>query len=394
MRKIWSHLVSFFTSMQLTVVLLILSLVLVFVATLDQVNLGIWAVQEKYFRTFFVYLRPPDGRIGLPIFPGGYLIGGLLFLNLTGAFVYRFKLTWRKLGIHLIHLGLVLLLLGELISGLLQEDFQMRLDEGQTSNYSESPLENELAIVDTTDPTFDQVTAIPAELLAKGKPIQHPKLPFRVIVRAYFPNAEIQMRSQMNNPPPPMATAGIGADVAVAPQPVTYKPNERNLPAASIELVGAGNTSLGTWLVSLMLASQQSFTHEGKTWKLMLRPARLYKPFSLTLLKFSHDKYAGTDIPKNFSSKVRLRTPDGKTDRETLIYMNNPLRHAGLTFYQAGFENNDRTTVLQVVRNPGRQLPYIACLLMAHGLVIQFGISLFFFIQKRSKAAATTTKTI
>ncbi|MFT3870598.1 MAG: cytochrome c biogenesis protein ResB [Nibricoccus sp.] len=386
MSKIWSHLVRFFTSMQLTVVLLILSLVLVFVATLDQVNLGIWAVQEKYFRTFFVYLRPAGSQLALPVFPGGYLIGGLLFLNLSAAFVYRFKLTWRKLGIHLTHLGLVLLLLGELISGLLQEDFQMRLDEGQTSNFSDSPLENELAIIDTTNPDFDQVIAIPAKLLAKGNPIQHPGLPFRVVVRAYFPNAEIQMRNQMSNPPPPMATTGIGAEVAVTPQPVTYKPNERNLPAASIELVGAGNTSLGTWLVSLVLASQQSFTHEGKTWKLTLRPARLYKPFSLTLLKFSHDKYAGTEIPKNFSSKVRLRTPDGKTDRETLIYMNNPLRHAGLTFYQAGFENNDRTTVLQVVRNPGRQLPYIACILMSIGLVVQFGISLFFFIQKRAAA--------
>lgn len=386
MSKLWSQLVRFFTSMQLTVVLLILSLVLVFVATLDQVNLGIWAVQEKYFRTFFVYLRPAESRLALPVFPGGYLIGGLLFLNLSAAFVYRFKLTWKKAGILLTHLGLVILLLGELISGLLQEDYQMRLDEGQTSNYSESPLENELAIIDTSDPASDQVTAIPAELLAKGKPIQHPGLPFRVVVRAYFPNAEIQMRSQMTNPPPPMATTGIGAEVAVTPQPVTYRPNERNLPAASIELVGTGNTSLGTWLVSLMLASPQSFTHEGKTWKITLRPARLYKPFSLTLLKFSHDKYAGTEIPKNFSSKVRLRTPDGKTDRETLIYMNNPLRHAGLTFYQAGFENNDRTTVLQVVRNPGRQLPYIACILMSIGLIVQFGIGLVLFIQKRAAA--------
>ena len=38
---------NFFVSMRLTVVLLVLSMILIFIATLDQVNLGIWAVQEK-----------------------------------------------------------------------------------------------------------------------------------------------------------------------------------------------------------------------------------------------------------------------------------------------------------------------------------------------------------
>lgn len=384
MRKFWSSFVSFFTSMQLTVVLLIMSMVLVFVATLDQVNLGIWAVQEKYFRTFFVKWYHSGGGFKLPIFPGGYLIGGLLFLNLSASFVYRFRLSWKKSGILLTHLGLVILLLGELISGLLQEDYQMRLDEGQTSNYSESALAYELALIDTSSPQYDQVVAVPAELLAKSKTLQDPRLPFRVLVRAYYPNAEIQMRSQMATPPPPMASAGIGADVAVTPQPVTYKPNETNFPAASLEFIDATGKSLGTWLVSAMLAGPQTLSHEGKAWKISLRSERLYKPFSLTLLKFSHDKYPGTEIPRNFSSRVRLSTPDGKTDREALIYMNNPLRHAGLTFYQASFANNDRTSILQVVRNPGRQLPYIACLLMSAGLITQFGIGLTLFIKKRS----------
>ena len=44
-------------SLRFTVVLLVFSMVLVFVATLDQVNLGIWAVQEKYFRAFVVYTQ-------------------------------------------------------------------------------------------------------------------------------------------------------------------------------------------------------------------------------------------------------------------------------------------------------------------------------------------------
>jgi len=67
--------------------------------------------------------------------------------------------------------------------------------------------------------------------------------------------------------------------------------------------------------------------------------------------------------------------------------MNNPLRYAGLTFYQAGFENNDQTTVLQVVRNPSWLIPYIACIIMTLGLLLQFGIHLTGFIAKRRAAA-------
>jgi len=66
--------------------------------------------------------------------------------------------------------------------------------------------------------------------------------------------------------------------------------------------------------------------------------------------------------------------------------MNNPLRYAGLTYYQAGFENNDRTSILQVVRNPNWILPYIACLMMGLGLLIQFGIHLVNFSRQRSAA--------
>jgi hypothetical protein len=55
-------------------------------------------------------------------------------------------------------------------------------------------------------------------------------------------------------------------------------------------------------------------------------------PFSLRLLEFKHDKYPGTDIPKNFSSRVRLQRPDTGEDREVLIFMNNPLRYAGSRF--------------------------------------------------------------
>lgn len=380
--------VTFFISLKLTVVLLALSIVLVFWATLAQVRLGIWGVQQEFFRTFFVLGKIPGTDVPVPLFPGGYTLGGLLLINLIAAHVYRFKFAWRKSGIILTHLGLILLLFGELATSLWQEEYMLRLDEGQTRNYSESVRETELAIVDTTDPTWDDVVAIPTERLAGLGEIQNPKLPFRVVTRAYYPNALVEAAPAEGvpaaNPDVPVrATRDIGTRAIVRPQPITYREDQRNWPTAFVELIGPDG-SLGIWMLSAGLIRPQTFDYNGRTWTLQIRPERHYKPFSLTLLDFSHDRYAGTNIPKNFSSRIQLKTDDGRENREVLIYMNNPLRYAGLTFYQASFDNDDKTTVLQVVRNPSWLIPYIACLTMWLGLTIQFCMHLVGFMRKRS----------
>jgi hypothetical protein len=378
---------NFFVSLKVTIGLIALSIVLIFWATVSQADLGVWGVQQKFFHAFFVLQKIPGTDIPVPVFPGGYFIGGLLFVNLVAAHLYRFRLSWGKMGIWLTHGGLVLLLVGGLLSSLWQQEFQMRLEEGDTRNYSESDRDNELAIIDATDPKFDDVVAIPEEYLARGETVQHPKLPFRVVPRLYYPNAALQMRTEASGAPPSPATVGLGPQVVVTPLPLTYKENERNLPAAYIELVGPEG-SLGTFLVSADLEVPQRFDYGGRSWRIAMRFRRRYLPFSMTLLKFSHDIYPGTDIPKNFSSRVRLSGPDPSDNRESLIYMNNPLRTAGLTFYQASFDPNDnKATVLQVVSNPSWRIPYISCAIMAAGMILQFGRHLAGFARKRRAAA-------
>ena len=386
----------FFVSLKLTVVRLALSLLLVFASTLAQVDLGIYAVQEEFFHSFVAIWHV--GALYVPL-PGGYLVGGLLLINLIAAHIYRLKFEWRKAGIQLTHAGLIVLLVGELITGLLQEDAQMTIVEGESKNYAESFRLYEVAIVDTTDPKFDDVVAIPDSKLIHGGDLQHPKLPFRVVTKFYYQNSSAQPRAQVTNPPPVPATKGVLAEkYVITEQPVTYRPNDRNVPAAVVELVGADG-SIGSWLITseipvlrmvdgspqldTAIAKPQRFDYGGHTWEISLRLARTYQPYSLQLLKVTHDQYVGTDIPKNFSSRIKLTTPDGRDDREVLIYMNNPLRYGGHTFYQYQMDSANARTVLQVVRNPGWLLPYIACIMMSLGLVLQFGISLLKFFGKR-----------
>src|SRR4051812_46930951 len=105
------RIIKFFTSLRLTVVCLCLGLVLVFFGTLAQVDMGLYQAQNDFFRSFFVLWGPKGGGWKIPVFPGGYLVGSVLLLNLVAAHIKRFSVSKKKIGIFLIHAGLILLLL-------------------------------------------------------------------------------------------------------------------------------------------------------------------------------------------------------------------------------------------------------------------------------------------
>jgi hypothetical protein len=83
--------------------------VLVFLGTLDQVNIGVYEAENRYFKSFFLYFTPPGTTLKIPWFPSGYLVGGLLLVNLIAAHLARFKFSWKKAGILVLHSGVILL---------------------------------------------------------------------------------------------------------------------------------------------------------------------------------------------------------------------------------------------------------------------------------------------
>ena len=372
----------FIGSLKLTVVLLILAVVLVFVGTVAQVSEGLYQAQARYFKSLIIFWHPTAG-MKLPVFPGGYLIGGALLVNLVAAHLQRARWEWRMAGIHLIHGGLVLLLVGQLATDLLSSESAMWMRIGETKNYSEDFQGSELFIVDQTDKNKDTVYSIPESLLVAGKEIRDPRLPFVVRVIQYWPN------SFLTNGPLPGASVsgastGLLKDVFVLPVSKTARMDQRNVPSAVVELLPPGGASQGSWLVSSHTGADQIFTHSNRTYNVGMRFHRYYNPYSITLLEFTHEKYKGTEIPKHFASRVRLENPATKENRETVIFMNNPLRYEGATFYQASFEQGDTASMLQVVRNPSWLTPYLSCVLVALGLTIQFSIHLVKFVKRKT----------
>lgn len=392
MKKLFHHL----GSLRLTVALLLASMALVFFGTLDQTHFGIHTVQKAYFESWLCFFPLRAEGFRLPL-PGGFLTGTLLTANLIAAHFRHRRPGGLRLGVSVTHAGVLLLIVSGFLTAALQRESMMVIAEGESMNRAEDPRETELAITDTTDPKEDRVVAVPEALLRRegaAGAIALPGTPLRAEVRAFFANAPVLgpgMAASMPDLKPVKVDNGLAAKspLAILPRPEDFSPNGRNSRSAVVQLF-AGAENLGTWLVNTDLAGSfpaQTFAYAGRTYEIALRMKRTYIPFSLRLVKFSFDKHPGTEIPKNFSSDVILLDPREGAERAVTISMNKPLRHDGLTFYQASFNQGGprAASVLQTVRNPGYLLPYLAVALVGLGMTLHFGAALLRFVGSKKQ---------
>ena len=396
MKFLWK----FFTSLRLTVTLLALSVLLVFFGTLAQVDEGLWKAQKIWFESYVIvwqHLQLFGLKFVIPIFPGGRLIGFTFLTGLIAAFIKRFAWRKDKIGIHLTHAGVILMLLGELLRQELAVESYIDFKEGETKSYAEAHLKNELAFARDAGGGQEEVVVIPEEMVKSGAEIQHEKLPFTVRVKEFGINCQARRRGPAVDGPG-LASQGLGKQLVVEPRGEVTDMDSRNLPYAYIELLQGGQ-SLGTWLVTPWLAmfgaGPQEVIAGAQKFRAELRFERYYKPFAITLLKTSNEIYRGTDIPKNFRSRVHIVDSATREVRDVDIYMNHPLRYAGLTFYQARMgrdqdDPNRGTSALQVVRNPAWLTPYVGVFVVAAGMYVQFRHHLLKFLGKRLGTATLT----
>jgi ResB-like family len=401
-------------SLRLTVILFVLSLLLVFFGTLAQIENGIWTVVADYFRSFYVWVPfqvfvkfgqvffwVPETFTVSGSFPffGGTSLGAMLLLNLLAAHAVRFKLSWKRAGILAIHAGLIVLMLGELGTGKLAVEQRMSIATGETVSFTDTSNRVELAFLtpDPADPHQDLVVVVPQRLLQQKGRITNAALPVDVEVKEFWKNSRrvIATDKKVHYPNERTTLGGLTFGIVNEKESSGVEIEAReDMPSARVVLYEKGTDDvIGEYFVSLWYyGNMHSRANEFEpkkvevgttTYLVELRPRREYKPYALTLKKFSHDVYQGTDTPKNFSSLVNLDTPSGE-HREYTISMNNPLFHGGETMYQSSFFPGDRGTVLQVVRNPVWWMPYLSCFLVTVGMIVHFGVNLLSFLQRRA----------
>ena len=361
-----------------------LVLMSVSVALLTVLSVWLWAMGDR------AYLGDAGMRILWQLIQGGLAAGVVL-----GGCILLFK---RRGSMVLIHVGLVLLMLSEVFVSFFAKEERLIIREGESVNFALDIRETELAIVNPGfSATEADVLAIPQSRLIRsrqrGEPIQDQALPFDVQVTEYLKNSDLRRpRGDEKNP----ATAGNGLTWFAQEMRASSGADggsEVDMASAYVTLTekGRGKT-IGTYLVSQLLAAPQfseAVAVGGKSYDLALRFKHAYKPYSMRLVDVRKDDYIGTSTPKNYSSDVRLLAPQYNIDRPVRIWMNNPLRYAGETFYQSGYNRDPRTdvetTTLQVVTNTGWMIPYVACMFVWFGMQAHFSGMLLRFLTQRDE---------
>jgi ABC-type transport system involved in cytochrome c biogenesis permease subunit len=346
----------------------------------------------------------------------GTLAGGILLAGCWLVFA-------KRAGVVLLHAGIGLLMLSELLVGTSAVEGQLHIREGDTVNYVQDIREVELAIVDETDSQQDRMTVVPQSLLESGTDLADAKnlLPFDVRVVKFLQNADVRMlKADDKNP----ATRGLGREIFAAEAvagvgaSASSKVDES---AVYVEFLKKGtDQSLGTYLFSLLqsrlqesrersgmtdaeidasvppflrkMSQPEVIEADGKPYHVALRFKRTYKPYAMRLIDVHTEYYPGTTTPKDYSSTLRLTEPGRDVDRDVKIWMNNPLRFAGETFYQSSVGpdpiTDAETTGLQVVTNSGWMIPYVSCMIVGVGMLFQFGLTLLRFLKRREAALA------
>ncbi len=404
MNETFKRLLKPLASLRLTVALLVMAMVLIFAGTLAQRDTGVWQVQKQLFHNGICWIPLKnivfyDVKGSFP-FIGGYTLIGLLLVNLLSAHYVRFKFTWKRTGVILIHAGLILLLMGELFTANFAREGQIQLADGESVDYTFDIRKSELAVIDATPADHDSVTVVPDSKLRPGTTVQDDLLPFDIKVDDYFTN------SRPMGPFEPATGArtltvqsGITGDM---PQRLVELPSfsgagaeadRVDSPSMSVTITD-GSKSIGPIVLSRFADRPAAVEVKGKSYLLQLRLRRTYKPYTIKLIHFSHDKFVGSELDRNFSSRVRLIDPSNGVDREALIWMNHPLRYRGETFYQQSFSEvpgQAATTTLQVVYNQGFWIPYASVAITALGMLIHFALHLIPFLRRRFTGGRSAT---
>jgi hypothetical protein len=384
--------------LRITVVLFALSMLLVFWGTLAQADFGNLTITNRYFRNFLVMVpikvvlfNLVENKVDAIPFPGGLTIGFVMLANLLAAHAVRFKLAWNRAGIILIHVGIIIMMLGEFLTYLYATEASMIIPNGHTVNYVVDARHSEIAVVRTINDKKDEVVVVPGKMLTPGAKIHDDRLPFDIEVIDYMVNSSLRdVKKGALNP----ATRGRGLhEIAdLAPEVSGVDPNQmHDIPSAYVRLTRDGK-DLGAWLLSVWYTDSYSnivqpiIMGDGKKYQISLRYKQTTRPFHVHLYKVTQDFYPGTETPKDYRSYIRVIDPPFEMD--TQIYMNAPMFYQGESFYQASVTSNPQTrkpvgTVLQVVRNPGWLMPYLSCLIVGVGLLMHFGLILYKFLDRR-----------
>ena len=95
-------------------------------------------------------------------------------------------------------------------------------------------------------------------------------------------------------------------------------------------------------------------------------------PFSLALRDFQLERYPGSMSPSSYASEVDVLDGAKKTLLSYRIFMNHPLHHEGYTFFQSSYDTDEKGSILEINKDPGKWPTYLGYFLLSAGFLMNF----------------------
>lgn len=388
--------------------LLLLMGLLTWLATLEQIYSGLHATLLKYFHWQAWYLIPEiNGKIvGIPlgdwtipnteldaiplILPGGYWVGALLLVNLTLGGVVRARKGWKHAGNLIAHAGIILMLIAGGVAHHFEERGNMMIRPGSSNDVAEHYTEYAVEVIEVdASGNPQQVHVIRGKHIddlegGKSRTFDLKEVPFDLEIAGYLPHAAPVHIHEQAPPRQERVVEGyylFGTD----PEPEA----ERNVAGCYARVHTPDGDTSAPFILSGMAFHPHTVEAEGRLFVIHMRKRLWPMPFTIRLDEFSAEFHPGTRRPAKFVSEV-TRIEDGNEVPIT-IQMNEPLRHEGLTFYQASYgpqgggPEEELFTVLEVVENPADKWPEISLYIVTFGMLVAFIIKLSQFLIGQSR---------
>jgi len=347
------------SSVKIAVACLCLLFILTLWGTIDQVNNGLYLSQERFFNSWmFIFW-------GFVPFPGARLVLWVLFINLVCVSLVRFVYRWSKLGIIVIHIGLLLFFVAAFVTFHCTVESNITFMEGEGSNVSKAYHQWELSLW-TQQEDKKQVIAFDADHLRRGQELNFGNYGFKAMIHSYCRNCEAYGESDRIQGEMVFNVSGIQS---LNPISLDKEP-QKNYPGVTLRLEGPDQGPL-----NILLFGGESkplkILKDGTIYFMQLRLRGSPLPFLIRLKDFKMEKHPRTEIARSYESLVEVIS--GGVSREVLISMNEPMRYKNFTLYQASYAIDQfgrEFSTLAVVKNSGRLLPYIATFTTVAGLLI------------------------
>lgn len=290
----------------------------------------------------------------------------LLLAALTISLLIKFLFfsTWSRArsGINLSHLGILVLLIGGLLTAISTREGNLTIGEGESAAIIHDYHQRELTVGGGDAPI-----TIPFETLKPGQVIAVPGKTARITVMATCRHCKIDRRKDADDRYKSMAQF-----MALTPDRPALN-DEQNINGVTFALSGANDQADGIYLAIDVMP--QPVTAGDITFN--LGKARRQLPFEIRLEDFHAENHPGTAMARAYRSDIIVQ--DGGIAWPVRIEMNKPLRYKGYTFFQSSFfkpSDTQEFTVLAVVQNRAWIFPYIGTALMAIGLLLHLAIML------------------